>query len=135
MISGERALLTVLVFLAHALALFALSSEVVTYVDTTDGKSLGLTLTWAAFGVAVVVVGIVGRWRGVRLGGLVVVGVAILKLFVVDTWTLHGGHRVAAYLIVGVLLVAGGFFYHRYGDAIKGFIRDLPAKGAGSSRN
>ena len=68
-ISGERALLTVLVFLAHALALFALSSEVVTYVDTTDGKSLGLTLTWAAFGVAVVVVGIVGRWRGVRLGG------------------------------------------------------------------
>ena len=75
-ISGERAVLTVLVFLAHALALFALSSEVLTYVDTTDGKSLGLTLTWAAFGVAVVVAGIVGKWRGVRLGGLVVVGVA-----------------------------------------------------------
>jgi uncharacterized membrane protein len=134
-VNGEKAVLTVLVFVTHALALFALSSEVLTYVDTTDGKSLGLTLVWAAYGVAVVVVGILGKWRGVRLGGLVVVGVAILKLFVVDTWTLHGGHRVAAYLIVGVLLVAGGFVYHRYGDAIKGFIRDLPAKGAGSSRN
>ena len=134
-VNGEKAVLTVLVFVTHALALFALSSEVLTYVDTTDGKRLGLTLVWAAYGVAVVVVGILGKWRGVRLGGLVVVVVAILKLFVVDTWTLHGGHRVAAYLIVGVLLVAGGFVYHRYGDAIKGFIRDLPAKGAGSSRN
>jgi len=134
-VRGEMAVLALLVFMAHALALFALSSEVLTYVDTTDGKSLGLTLTWAAYGVVVLVAGIAGKWRGVRLGGLVVVAVAILKLFVVDPWMLHGGHRVAAYLIVGVLLVAGGFAYHRHGEAIKGFIRGLPARGAGSTRS
>jgi len=133
LLDAERVVLPLLMVAANALSLFALSSEVLTYVSTGYGKSMGLTLLWAAYGLALVVVGIMGRWRWVRLGGLALVSVAILKLFIIDTFTLQSGYRVAAYLTLGVLLLAGGFVYHRYADVIKGFIMDRPGKGAGSA--
>jgi hypothetical protein len=37
-------------------------------------------------------------------------------------------------VITGVLLLAGGFVYHRYADVIKGFIMDRPEKGTGPDR-
>jgi uncharacterized membrane protein len=107
-----------------------LSSEVLTYVSSGDGKNMGLTLLWAAYGVALVLVGIMGKWRWFRFAGLAVLSVAILKLFVVDTWTLHNGYRVATYLIVGVLLLAGGFAYHRHAEVIKRFVMDRPGRGS-----
>jgi uncharacterized membrane protein len=94
---------------------------------------MGLTLLWATYGLALVVVGIMGKSRWVRLGGLALVSVAILKLFIWDTFTLQSGYRVAAYLTLGVLLLAGGFVYHRYADVIKGLIMDRPGKGSGSA--
>jgi uncharacterized membrane protein len=135
LLDAERVVLPVLSVAANALSLFALSSEVLTYVSTGYGKSMGLTLLWAAYGLALVVVGIMGRWRWVRLGGLALVSVAILKLFIWDTLTLDSGYRVAAYLIVGVLLLAGGYFYHRYANVIKGFIMDRSGKGSGSAHD
>ena len=60
--------------------------------------------------------------------------VSILKLFIVDTFTLHSGYRVAAYISLGVLLLGGGFLYHRYADVIRGFIMDQPEKGVGPAQ-
>jgi hypothetical protein len=134
LLSGERIVLPVLVAAANGLSLFALSSEILTYVPSEYGRSMGLTLLWAAYGLALVGVGVAGRWPWVRLGGLALVSVAILKLFIIDTLTLERGYRVAAYMIVGVLLLAGGFVYHRYADVIKGFIMDQPQKGVGPAR-
>jgi hypothetical protein len=134
LLDAEKPVLTVLIVAANALSLFALSSEVLTYASAGYGQSMGLTMLWASYGLAVMVVGIVGKWPWVRLGGLALVSVAILKLFLWDTFHLQSGYRVAAYLTLGVLLLAGGFVYHRYADVIKGFIMDRPEKGAGSAR-
>jgi uncharacterized membrane protein len=134
LLDAEKVVLPLLIVAANALSIFALSSEVLTYVPSGYGKSMGLTLLWAGYGLLAVVVGIAGKWRWVRLGGLALVSVAILKLFIVDTFTLHSGYRVAAYLTLGVLLLAGGFVYHRYADVIKGFIMDRAEKGVGSAR-
>ena len=134
LLDAEKVVLPLLILAANALSLFALSSEVLTYVSSGYGKSMGLTLLWAAYGLLLVVVGIAGKWRWVRVGGLALVLVSILKLFIVDTFTLHSGYRVAAYITLGVLLLAGGFVYHRFADVIKGFIMDRPEKGAGSAQ-
>jgi len=130
----ERVVLPGLIAAANALSLFALSSEVLTYAPVGSGQSMGLTVLWAAYGLVLVVVGILGRWAWVRLGGLALVSVAVLKLFIWDTLDLDDGYRVAAYITVGVLLIAGGFVYHRYADVIKGFIMDRPEKGVGSAQ-
>jgi hypothetical protein len=134
LLDAEKVVLPILIVSANALSLFALSSEVLTYVSSGYGKSMGLTLLWATYGLLLVVVGIMGKWPWVRLGGLALVAVSILKLFIVDTFTLHSGYRVAAYITLGVLLLAGGFVYHRYADVIKGFIMDRPEKGVGAAR-
>jgi len=134
LLDAEKVVLPLLIVAANALSLFALSSEVLTYVSSGYGKSMGLTLLWAAYGLLLVVVGIAGKWRWVRVGGLALVSVSILKLFIVDTFTLHSGYRVAAYITLGMLLLAGGFAYHRYADVIKGFIMDRPEKGIDPAR-
>ncbi len=134
LLHGESLVSPFLIVAANGLSLFALSSEVVTYAPAGSGQSMGLTVLWATYGLAVMVVGIMGRWPWVRLGGLALVSVAVLKLFIWDTLTLDDAYRVAAYISLGVLLLAGGFVYHRYADVIKGFIMDRPEKGVGSAQ-
>ena len=124
----EMWILPLLLVAASILSLVAMSSEVLTYVTSGYGKSMGLTLLWAAYSFVLIVVGILRRWRWVRVGGLSLLAVAIVKLFVVDTFTLESGYRVAAYLTLGVLLLAGGFVYHRYAEVIKGFLLNQPPK-------
>jgi uncharacterized membrane protein len=134
LLSGEKVVLPALIVAANVLSLYALSSEVWTYAGSASGKSMGLTMLWAAYGMVLVVVGLLGKWAWVRLGGLALVAVAVLKLFILDTLTLDDPYRVAAYITLGVLLLAGGFVYHRYADVIKGFIMDRPEKGVGPAR-
>jgi uncharacterized membrane protein len=134
LLGGEKVVFPVLIVAANGLSLFAASSEVLTYVESGYGKSMGLTLLWAAYGLALVIAGIGGRWPWVRLGGLGLVSVAIFKLFIWDTFHLQTGWRVGAYVIVGVLLLSGGFVHHRYAGVIKGFIMDRPEKGVGSGQ-
>jgi hypothetical protein len=124
----ERKRFPVPIVAANVLSLAAMSSEVITFVPSGYAKSMGLTLLWAAYAFVLIVVGILRKWRRVRLGGLALLAVAIVKLFVIDTFTLGSGYRVAAYLILGILLLAGGYVYHRYGEVIKGFILDQPPK-------
>ena len=60
----------------------------------------------------------------VRLAALALLAIPILKLFLVDSFALEQGYRVAAFLGLGAILLAGGFFYQRYSTAIRGFLFD-----------
>jgi uncharacterized membrane protein len=133
--SDERVLLPGLLVGANFLTLWAFSSEILTFVGTGHGKNMGLTMLWAIYGLALIGAGIAGRWQWIRIGGLALVSVAIIKLFIFDTFTLESGYRVAAYLTLGALLLAGGFVYHKYADVIKGLIFEEPQKIADSNDN
>jgi uncharacterized membrane protein len=132
--SFDRPVCVVALTVANALTLYALSAEVLTYGANDNWKNMGLTMLWAAYGLVLVVAGIMGKWPWVRVGGLALVSIAVLKLFILDTLRLDAGYRVGAYVTVGVLLLAGGFVYQRYADVIKGFITDRPEKGTDPAR-
>ena len=66
--------------------------------------------------------GISLRNRWVRLAGLGLLAIPIIKLFVFDTFDLEREYRVAAYLGLGAILVVGGFLYQRYSRVIRGFL-------------
>jgi len=120
----EKLVFPALIVGANFLTLWAFSSEVLTFVGSGYGRNMGLTMLWATYGLALIAVGIAGKWRWVRLGGLALVSITIMKLFIFDTFTLDRGYRVAAYLTLGALLLIAGFVYHKYADVIKGFIFD-----------
>ena len=46
----------------------------------------------------------------------------IAKVFVYDVFALERGYRIGAFIGLGVLLMAGGYLYQRYSQAIKGFL-------------
>ena len=117
---------------ANVLSLWILSVQVVMAVDVAaiggsvagNVKSLSLSGLWALYAAVLIVLGIVRRWRWLRLSGLGLLAVPVAKLFVYDAFSLEREYRVAAFIGLGALLVAGGFLYQRYRRVVRGFLFD-----------
>jgi len=86
-----------------------------------NAQNLSLTAVWAIYAVIGLVIGIVKRWRRVRIGALILLAVPIVKVFVYDVFKLETGYRIAAFVGLGVLLIVSGYLYQRYSKIIKGF--------------
>jgi uncharacterized membrane protein len=71
------------------------------------------SLAWAAYGVAVLVAGLRGEGRAVRLVGFAIVLLAAGKVFIVDLWALSGFVRVGSLLGLGVSLLVAAFLFER----------------------
>lgn len=85
-----------------------------------SAQHLSLTAVWAFYAVIGLVVGIVKRWRYVRLGALVLLLVAIGKVFAFDVFKLALGYRIGAFVGLGILLLVSAYLYQRYSKVIKG---------------
>ena len=84
--------------------------------------SLGLSLLWGVYAAALIVLGVVRRRRWMRLAGLALLAVPVVKLFAYDSRTLEQEYRVIAFIALGLILVAGGLLYQRYSRAVRGFL-------------
>lgn len=122
-----RALLTAL----NAIALWALTQETIHYFDSREqrlgldqdsAKHLTLTVQWAVYGIAAIGVGIVRQSSNVRLAGMALLAIPVIKLFGFDVFLLERGYRVAAFVTLGVLLLGTGLAYQRYSQAVRGFL-------------
>ena len=128
----EGYLILVFFGVANFLTLWILSAEIISSVDSDtfdvergirgDVKSLSLSLLWAVYAGAAIVIGIVKRSRYIRLAGLALLAIPVIKLFAFDIFALEQGYRVGAFLALGGILVLGGFLYQRYSRAIRGFL-------------
>jgi uncharacterized membrane protein len=124
--------LRALLIAANGLTLFALSAEVVDAFDREyfavdpdiAGQVLSLSLSgiWALYAAVLIVLGIAFRKYWLRVSGLGLLAVPVLKLFVYDAFELAQAYRVAAFIGLGVLLIAGGFLYQRFGRTIRGVL-------------
>jgi uncharacterized membrane protein len=102
-----------------ALAALYLGSLLV--VDLSGAQSNGVSQTpqlvlsafWAALGFGSLVVGLGRDLKALRLGGLALLGLAVGKVFVVDLAALESVWRVASFLALGLVLLAGAFAYQR----------------------
>ncbi len=117
---------------ANFLTLWLLSFEVWDFFESrqagalvTTGRSaqyLSLTALWAVYAIILIVVGIWRRLRPVRLAGLGLLAIPILKLFFFDVWVLVTVYRILAFVGLGLLLLVSAYLYQRYSKAIRGFI-------------
>ncbi|MDP7231847.1 MAG: DUF2339 domain-containing protein [SAR202 cluster bacterium] len=115
---------------ANILFVWFLSAEVIGLVNSDsiftiddkekwDAKSLGLTALWSTYSVVVLVVGLIAKNRTIRLVGLFVLGIPVLKLFLFDSFQLALAYRVIAFLVLGCLLLTTAYLYQRFRDLIK----------------
>ena len=102
------------------------SREVVLGVDNFSAKHLTLTVLWAVYAVGVIGVGIARRSSKIRLAGIALLAVPVIKLFAFDVFLLDRGYRVAAFVTLGALLLGTGLVYQRYNQALRGFLFGAP---------
>ena len=121
-----------LLTLANLATLWLLSAEIITSADSeffglsddaaTNVASLGLSLLWSLYAAGLIVLGVARRWRWVRLAGLALLAVPVIKLFAFDSLQLEQEYRVIAFIALGLILVAGGLLYQRYSRVVRGFL-------------
>ena len=70
----------------------------------------------------VILVGVYQTSKTIRLSGLLLLGIPVLKLYVYDVFLLDPVYRVIAFVTLGVLLLTTGLLYQSHGRAMKEFL-------------
>ena len=70
------------------------------------GQEMVRSISWGAYGLMLIILGIRNRSRAVRLGGLAFAVAAAGKVFAVDMWSLDGFARVGAFGGLAITLLA-----------------------------
>lgn len=105
----------------HAVLLAALLLDVLDQTtrtaapeDVRSASIVGFSLVVAAYGVALVALGVARQTRMDRLLGLAALAFVVLKLYAYDVWQLGRLFRSAALVGLGLLLVAASYAYSRH---------------------
>jgi uncharacterized membrane protein len=104
----------------HAVMLWGLGLEAVGWAarvsDPANFRSVASTavsVMAAAYAVLLVAGGAAWRQAGSRLLGTGLIGLVVLKLYLYDVWLLPAFYRMAAFAILGVLLLVVSYVYSR----------------------
>jgi uncharacterized membrane protein len=85
------------------------------YADGTprQGGQVVLSAYWTLLGVGSLVAGLFRDDKRLRIGGLLLLGLAVLKVFLYDLANLEQIYRVLSFIGLGLLLLASAFAYQR----------------------
>lgn len=76
--------------------------------------SVAISLYWLIYAIVLIIVGFWKRYKWVRVGGILLLLVAIIKLFFVDLWALGQLYRIVASISLGAVLLGISFLYQKY---------------------
>jgi hypothetical protein len=77
------------------------------------------TLAWALLGTISLCVGLYIRERAYRIGGLILLASAIVRIFIHDVWGVDPLFRILSFIVLGVVLLGLGFIYNKFADKFK----------------
>ena len=82
--------------------------------------SASVSVAWALYGTALIVVGIVRKYAPVRYLAIALLAMTVVKAFLLDLSMLGGIYRIIGFVGLGVFLLLGAWLYQRYRDVIVG---------------
>jgi hypothetical protein len=98
------------------LAILELAERIAPGSDVATNFQRGHTAVSAflgLLGVGLLYAGLKRARSGLRVGGLVLLGAILAKIFLYDLAALSSATRAVSFLVVGAALLLGGFFYQR----------------------
>lgn len=101
--------------------LWVLTSELIHWVDLNNPEKaykLGVSILWGVFALGCVSVGIFKKKTHLRIGGMILFAITLIKLFVYDIAHLSSIKKVIVFMILGVLLLIVSFLYNKFKDRI-----------------
>lgn len=81
--------------------------------DTNLYDKAGLSIIWGLFSFAIIWIGMKYNIWLLRVMALILFGITIIKLFVYDISNIPVGGKIAAFILLGVLLLTVSFMYQR----------------------
>jgi uncharacterized membrane protein len=121
--TGAQALLLFYFFSSETytqkmLALLSFVLLMVFIANQWDG--ITVTLLWLMVAVILFSWGVAGKAVWLRMSGMVLMGVTLLKLVAFDSLRFSPVQKIIAYLTLGVLLLLVGFFYQKFKEKLFG---------------
>lgn len=104
------------VYLKKGLVLFALCFLLLFIGNRWEG--ITVTLLWLLLAVVLFSTGIGLKAVWLRLFGMILMGVTLCKLVLLDSMRFSTVQKIIAYITLGVLLLAVGFFYQRFKEKL-----------------
>lgn len=115
----------------HVVLLWGLGMEALGWAARTappgelrSVASTALSIVLGAYAVALVSLGVFTGTLVNRLLGLGLIGLVVAKLYLHDVWFLGLFYRMAAFAVLGALLLAMSYLYSRYRAAIETWWRE-----------
>ncbi|HEY8895511.1 MAG TPA: DUF2339 domain-containing protein [Niastella sp.] len=109
--------------LVHTVTLAFISAEYLcwTTVRGSDNQyKLGLSILWGLYAMMLVVLGIWKKQKHLRLAGIALFLVTLLKLFLYDLAGAGTITKTVSFISLGVLLLVVSFLYNKYKDVLFG---------------
>jgi uncharacterized membrane protein len=76
-------------------------------------RDFAYSAVWMMYGSGLMLLGFWKRSAFLRWQAIVLLAMTVLKVFLVDISTLERGYRIAAFIVLGAILLAVSFFYQR----------------------
>lgn len=130
--AGERYVPDIVFVTTQALSLVLLSIEVhdffrfrspghiLDWAASRYALQLSLSVLWALYASILIGIGILKRFRGARMVGILLLGVTVLKVFLIDLSHLQTFYRIISFIMLGLLLLAVSYGYNRFKHFIFG---------------
>ncbi len=81
--------------------------------DTSLQSQLTLSLVWAIYSAALIIGGFSWNFKPLRVLGIALLGLTVVKVFLLDIHALDQGYRIVAFVALGLLLLAVSVLYQR----------------------
>ncbi|OQP56205.1 DUF2339 domain-containing protein [Niastella populi] len=109
--------------MVHMVALGFLSAEYLCWTTMRGSDNqykLGLSILWGLYAMMLVVLGIWKKQKHLRLAGIVLFMVTLIKLFIYDLAGAGTITKTISFISLGVLLLVVSFLYNKYKDVLFG---------------
>ncbi|MEI6669239.1 MAG: DUF2339 domain-containing protein [Acidobacteriota bacterium] len=117
-----------LIVAANVLTVVLLSTEIGFYwharaaedASADLARMASLSVAWALYGTALIIIGINRRYAPVRYLAIVLLAITVGKVFLMDLSVLGGIYRIIGFIGLGLALLLGAWLYQRYRGLILG---------------
>ncbi|MEP6902470.1 MAG: DUF2339 domain-containing protein [Actinomycetota bacterium] len=104
-------------FALYTSLLIISSSELLNLTDIfgyRDSNKLGLSILWGIYALGLIILGIYGHKKHLRIGAIVLFGLTLGKLFFYDIANLDTISKTVVFVSLGILMLIVSFLYNKY---------------------
>ena len=117
----QATLVPVIDLVLYFMLLIVASSELINLMDIfgfKDSYKLGLSILWGVYALGLIVLGIYGHKKHLRIGAIALFAVTLLKLFFYDIADLDTISKTIVFISLGILMLIVSFLYNKYKSLI-----------------